>query len=323
MVRDVREAHQARSAAVAGQNEIVAGETEHVLNVQAVEMRTGICTETLRTWERRYGWPRPRRMANGYRAYSEDDVALVLAVKREMERGAPAATAWHQVLAGKPRCTPCPSIRSPEWLGNALLAALLEFDTEGALAQLAEAHALYPLEHVLARIIQPVMVTIGAHWKAGEATVAQEHFATELIRDSLALMGRAYRPSHGAETVLVGAGPSEWHDIGALTVSLLLRRGGHHVVYLGQNLAVEGLEQAITRTGARMLLLSATRAETAAALAEVPATLKDMAAPPLFVFGGRAFAEQPDLAARIDGIYLPGDAATAAGCLDQLIAAQG
>jgi methanogenic corrinoid protein MtbC1 len=250
-------------------------------------------------------------------------VALILAVKREMERGAAAATAWQRVLAAKPHCTPCPAIRSPEWLSGSLVSALLTFDADESLALLAEAHAVYPLERVLAGIIQPALATIGDRWHLGEATVAQEHFATQLVRDSLALMGRAYRPRQGAETVVVGAAPGERHEIGALTLSLLLRRGGHRVIYLGQDVALEGLGAAIVQTRARMLLLSAARRETAQALAAVPGVLEGIEPRPHFVFGGRIFAQQPDLATQIDGIYIQGDAATAAVRLDELLAGPG
>jgi MerR family regulatory protein len=41
------------------------------LTLKAVSRRTGIPAATLRTWERRYGFLRPVRSANGYRLYGE------------------------------------------------------------------------------------------------------------------------------------------------------------------------------------------------------------------------------------------------------------
>jgi methanogenic corrinoid protein MtbC1 len=292
---------------------------EHSLNVQAVELRTGVCAETLRSWERRYGWPRPRRLTNGYRVYSEEDVALILAVKREMDRGAAAAAAWQRVLTPRPRCCADPAARSPMLLTNRLVANLLAFDADGAASTLAEAHALYPLDRVLVDVIQAALVCIGERWQAGEVAVAQEHFAAHLLRDTLTQMARAYRARKGGRTVVVGAAPGEWHDIGALCISLLLRQGGHQVVYLGANVPLEGIGKVVALARADMLLLSASRAEPALALADIPAQLDTITPRPLFVFGGQAFSRHPDLAERIDGIFIPGDAAAAATRLDTLL----
>lgn len=301
----------------------IEADDEHTLNVQAVEIRTGVCAETLRTWERRYGWPRPRRLANGYRAYSEKDVAMIQAVKREMDQGAAAAVAWQRVLKPRARCSMGLAPRSTLCLHTGLVDALLAFDGGGAACLLAEAHAIYRLEQVLVEIIQPALAAIGERWRTGEATVAQEHFASNLMRDSLAQMGAAYRPGRGARTVLVGAAPGEWHELGALGLSVLLRQAGHRVLYLGPNVPIDGLARAVELARADVLLLSANGDEPAAALADVPRALGGLSPRPLFVFGGQAFARQPRLAGRIDGIFIPGNADAACEVLDELLARPG
>lgn len=166
---------------------------DHTLNVQAVEMRTGITTETLRTWERRYGWPRPRRLANGYRMYSEDDVALILAVKRELEAGVTAATAWQRVLSTWHNTPSGTEPRSPAVLRDLLETALLAFRSDDARAVMGEAHALYPLERVLTEVVAGTLVKVGDGWHRGTVTIAQEHFATNVLRDALATIGNSFQ----------------------------------------------------------------------------------------------------------------------------------
>ncbi len=55
--------------------------------------RTGMPPATLRTWESRYGAPRPRRLPGGHRRYREEDVALVEQVLRHRSMGLSLETA--------------------------------------------------------------------------------------------------------------------------------------------------------------------------------------------------------------------------------------
>lgn len=50
---------------------------------------TGVSRERLRTWERRFGFPRPARVAHGPRRYALIDAARVVAVRRAAEEGVP------------------------------------------------------------------------------------------------------------------------------------------------------------------------------------------------------------------------------------------
>jgi PAS domain S-box-containing protein len=68
------------------------------LTLKAVSRRTGIPAATLRTWERRYGFLRPVRSANGYRLYGEREVAQILQVKRLLEQGVRIGAAMETVM---------------------------------------------------------------------------------------------------------------------------------------------------------------------------------------------------------------------------------
>jgi DNA-binding transcriptional MerR regulator len=54
---------------------------------------TGVSRERLRTWERRYGFPRPLRVGAGPRRYQLADAAKVVAVRRAAEQGVPLSDA--------------------------------------------------------------------------------------------------------------------------------------------------------------------------------------------------------------------------------------
>ena len=293
---------------------------DHTLNVQAVAKRTGVSSETLRTWERRYGWPKPIRLANGYRAYSENDVLVILEVKREMDTGVAAATAWQRVLTARTRRHANHTSSPPEQICTDLISALLGFDGESAQQTLIKAHTIYPLERIVTDVLQPVLVHIGTLWHEGEATVAQEHFASNLLRDHLVSLGNAYRPKTGSPRVLLGAAPEELHEIGLLMLSTLLKRDRYTVLYLGQNNAIDHLTEDLKQIRPQLLVLSASRLETAQHLLQVPAKILQLPPPrPIFAFGGRGFDDHQELVAQIQGVFLSGDLIEVATQIEMLL----
>ncbi|MGE5129432.1 MAG: MerR family transcriptional regulator, partial [Sphingomonadaceae bacterium] len=58
-----------------------------LLSIAAVERETGVSKDTLRVWERRYGFPQPGRNAHGERVYPADQVARLHRIRRLMDQG--------------------------------------------------------------------------------------------------------------------------------------------------------------------------------------------------------------------------------------------
>ncbi len=65
-----------------------ASSAEGSLTIGDLAERTGLLPATLRMWESRHGFPRPRRRDSGHRRYAESDVGLVLQVVRRRDAGA-------------------------------------------------------------------------------------------------------------------------------------------------------------------------------------------------------------------------------------------
>lgn len=69
------------------------------LSIGDVVAATGVGEATLRAWERRFGFPAPRREPSGHRRYSRDEVERIRAVVRERDRGLSLAVAIERVTA--------------------------------------------------------------------------------------------------------------------------------------------------------------------------------------------------------------------------------
>jgi hypothetical protein len=155
---------------------------------------------------------------------------------------------------------------------------------------------------VCLQIILGGLREVGDGWYAGQITVEQEHFASEIARRQLeALISAAPSPTR-SETLLVGAAPGEQHDLVLLMITLLLRRRGWDVVYLGANVPLESYETILDPARFDLALLSAQQLFTAGNLREV-ATLAQRIGLPM-AYGGRIFRKIPELQDQIPGVYL-------------------
>ena len=157
----------------------------------------------LRAWEQRYAVIEPQRSPGGTRLYSERDAERIRAMQHHMAAGLSAAEAARAALAGEPDPRPEPSVKSrPRWpvpqssAGRrvALHAALAELDRERAERALDRLMAAFTFETVAISVMLPYLVDVGDRWQRGEASVAEEHLATQVLRGRLLGITRG-RPS--------------------------------------------------------------------------------------------------------------------------------
>ena len=155
------------------------GQAEGLLRIGELSQRTGVSPELLRAWQRRYSLLQPERSPGGFRLYSPDDEARVLRMKEHMARGIAAAQAARLASSTEPAGRSQGSITE---LHAALGRALGSFDESGAQGVLDEAFDAYSLDAVIGDLLIPYLHELGERWSRGEVTVAQEHFASNLIR---------------------------------------------------------------------------------------------------------------------------------------------
>lgn len=290
-----------------------------VYTIKTVVQDTGIAPATLRAWERRYGVLSPGRSDGGYRLYSERDIAILRWLKGQVDAGVAISRAVAlleirhragespelEIERGPHPVAPAENARDTATIVAELVEALSLFQEPHAEVVLGEAFALYPVDVVAEDIITPTLVEIGERWHRGEASVVQEHFATAFMRRRLTALCHAYPQPLTGPLAITGSGPSEWHDVGILLVSLNLRRHGWRVIYLGQNVPADHLLQEVRKLRPDMVCLSVATRDSARALDEVFAQLQALPEPrPRLVFGGRAFNAHPELADQYDGAHV-------------------
>jgi methanogenic corrinoid protein MtbC1 len=135
-------------------------------------------------------------------------------------------------------------------------AALDEFDEPAA--QLAWDRLLsdLTLETVLRDIVLPYLYDLGERWKRQEITIAQEHFASNMIRGRLASLARGWGAGHGPRAILA-CPPGELHDLPLMIFGIVLHRSGWRVDYLGANTPIEELVTTAHRIQSDLVVLAA------------------------------------------------------------------
>src|SRR5690606_35738340 len=183
--------------------------------IRTVAEMTGIPRNTLIAWERRYGFIHPSRHENGYRSYSDEDVEKLRRIQNALHAGLKIseAVALLQREANveqreEPVGADVLSEQSYERVARQLTDALVNYRREEADAILAR---LTPVafQDRLHRVFFPVLRKIGDLWAEGAVTIAQEHYASAILRTHMAsvLVGigaRGKSAPHAACTTFVG-----------------------------------------------------------------------------------------------------------------------
>jgi MerR family transcriptional regulator, light-induced transcriptional regulator len=290
-----------------------------VYNIKAVSRLVGLLPVTLRAWERRYGMPNPNRGEQGYRLYSEYDVRTLRWLKIQVEAGLSIGRAVEylselrasgfdptaeQSYHPQPHPTSPAGSQSLQGLADQLLDALLHFDDTTAMEHLRRAFALHSVDQVLMEVIGPTLVTLGDAWHRGQLPIAVEHYATQFCMQHLMSMLAAAAPPSRPGMIVAACAPGEMHQIGLLMLAVMLRWRGWDVKYLGPDLPLDRLEEALRPMRPQILMFSANRPESALRLSILPEILEQFPTPhPLVILGGQAF-QQMKLPDNVPAVYL-------------------
>jgi MerR family transcriptional regulator, light-induced transcriptional regulator len=225
------------------------------LRIGELSRRSGVSPELLRAWERRYGLLRPTRSPGGLRLYSADDLTRVHAMQHHLADGLAAAEA--AALATRPQeGAALESAVSPAVARRELDEALTSFDEARSQAVIDSLLARLSVDTFLRDIVVPYLHDLGDRWERDEVSVAQEHFASSLLRGRLLGLARGWGRGLGPCVVLACA-PGEQHDLGLIAFGLALRQRGWRIVYLGSDTPLDTVADAARALDPEFVVISA------------------------------------------------------------------
>ena len=214
-------------------------------SIAAVERDTGLSKDVLRVWERRYGFPVPKRDINGERVYSAEQVDRLRLIKRLMDQGhRPGkliAASLDELACLAPRRVSTGRTESP--LQDAgemedLLVLIKQHDADGYQRALQQRLARQGLSRFVLDTVAPLTHRVGQAWEEGRFEVFEEHLFTELTKRVLRQAIVALPRGPGAPKVLLTSVPDEQHILGLLMIEALLSLEGAQCIPLGTQMPV-------------------------------------------------------------------------------------
>lgn len=213
------------------------------LSIAAVERDTGLSKDTLRVWERRYGFPCPARDSLGERAYPLEQVEKLRVVKRLLDAGhrpgriVPLPFAELNALSESTVDQPQRGEESPLQVADLRqhLDLIRAHDARGLRSELSRLLSRMGVGRFVVEIVAPLNVAVGDAWMRGRMEIFEEHMYTETVQVVLrqAIAGMPEAPAGSRPTVLLTTFPGEPHGLGLLMAETMFALEGCHCVSLG------------------------------------------------------------------------------------------
>lgn len=268
---------------------------EPLYRIQIVAKRLGVSEPVLRMWERRYRLVNPRRTPGGFRAYTEEDIALLARVVAHVHDGmsigevAQMLPALRKEVKTSPPSLPAPSLppseRTEAWLSRGLAAARVH-DQSAIEYLLDEVMATLSPLNALDLVLMPLQRAVGDAWHERTLTTAQEHLISHAVRTRI--LGLLHSsPRQSLRHVVCACFPEEDHDIGLLAAALRFRHAGFQVTYFGARTPAVLLGEAVRELKPDWVALSAVKTmEPAAFAAELKSLVHSIGKGPHIIVGG-------------------------------------
>ncbi|MBK7173826.1 MAG: MerR family transcriptional regulator [Bacteroidales bacterium] len=262
-------------------------------SIKDLEKLTGIKAHTIRIWEKRYHLVDPSRTATNIRYYSDEDLKRLLNVSvlnRYGFRISNIVSMTSEELNSKLLDL---SEQDPMFSHEveSLVLSMIEMDEQRFDKILSSSIIKFGFETTITDVLHKFLEKIGVLWQTGTITPAQEHFVSNLIRQKLilAIDGQHVALHSNAKTFLLFLPDQEYHEMGLLFFHYLIRKHGHQVIYLGQNVPVADLPEIAAIRYFDILFTSITCSLPGSGLQELLDKLGSMFSNKTILLGGYQF----------------------------------
>ena len=259
--------------------------------ISTVERETGLSKDTLRVWERRYGFPKPSRDHNGERVYPDDQVENLHVIRQLMNRGVRPGKIVAASLAelsgrvndlSKAEHADAPDV-SPM---QDLLVLLKAHNVTALRQQLAQDLLRLGLQRFVLDMVAPLNVLVGVAWAQGRIALFEEHLYTEQIQHLLRQAIGAASQAGQAPRVLLTTLPGEEHQIGLLMAHACLAVEGAQCISLGVQTPAADIAQAARAHRAHIVGLSFSPAMQVRVASNALAALRQRLDPEIELWAG-------------------------------------
>lgn len=262
-----------------------------------VELLTGIKSHTLRIWERRYDFLKPKRTETNIRYYSDAEVRKLLNISILNNNGYKVSKInklsedeLHNAII---ELNSRSSAKFDDDI-NRLAICMIEMD-EDSFNIIFQRHVTrHGILSTVMNLIYPFLDHVGILWMANKTIPAQEHFMSNLIRQKIvSAIDMIPLVKDDAKSIVMFLPEKESHEIALLLANYIAKDLGFKVLYLGQNVPMENIVDVDEIVQADLfftLFMSPTTNDFKLSFEDVLGNFKA----PLFLAGNYDISECPD-----------------------------
>ena len=210
----------------------------NTFTIKDIENLSGIKAHTIRIWEQRYSFLKPKRTDTNIRYYNNEDLKMILNIAMLNKYGykishinkmsaADVTTKVAELNAGN---------ALQERIINKMIHSMAEMDMAEFEKIIDHQIEVSGIEKTITRILFPFFERIGILWQTGHLNPAQEHLITNIVRQKIIVgIDQANPIRKIRKSFLLFLPEKEYHELGLLFVHFLLKTRGADVYYVGAN----------------------------------------------------------------------------------------
>ena len=265
------------------------------MTISAVERDTGLAKDTLRVWERRYGFPQPTRDAHGERLYPACQVERLRLIKRLIDQGyrpgrllAKGEDDLLAIAAAPQRSKLAEAVGDQETV-HKIIGLIKAHDIQGLRQGLSQAMMRQGLQRFVLDTVVPLNQSVGEAWMRGELQVFEEHLYSEQITSLLRQAISSLPPGSGQQSrLLMTTVPEEKHVLGLLMAECLLALEGATCISLGAQTPLLDIQLAAAAHCVDVVILSFSSGFASRQVVPVLVQLRELLPEPVQLWVGGA-----------------------------------
>lgn len=281
------------------------------VGIGAIAQEIGLTKDTLRVWERRYGFPQPMRSAGGERLYPQEQVSKLRLVKRLLDAGHRPSKVLVQPVEALQELAQSSGVGqdAPDVELDHMVSLLRSGAYDEFRFLLLKRATRDGLERFVVDVAAPLAARVGNAWAAGTLQVYHEHLFSEAIQSTLRSLIRplsdALRGRGGRPRVLLTTLSGEGHGLGILMAEAMFTLSECDCMQLGLQTPLTDIVEAVKMHDIDIVALSFSAVLPAQSIANGVTDLRNMLPPHVRIWvGGSSPALRRKFQEGVD--HLPG-----------------
>ena len=214
------------------------------MTIQQLSKEIGIGIDTLRIWERRYGFPVPGRNGRGHRSYSGDQVDELRIVKKLQSLGFrpgkifALSSAERRELLTEALGQERPPNKAMQQLTKEYAPSQIDEELRTQLQKLGLANFVH-------QFAVPLLKALDQGWTEGSLSIAREHLISDRLEQLLREQLSKGQAAKSEKKLLFLTLSGERHKLGLLLAAVLFHAEGIECLFLNEELPLSEIPQLV------------------------------------------------------------------------------